>query len=61
MWKTFAEEIPEQDMMLKITNGYEEFYGEINSYSNLELYGSGGDVIYGDELVYDTFMKWRYE
>ena len=67
MWKTFAEEIPEQGRMLKITNDYEEFYGEINSdgdlelYSGSELYDLTGGVIWGDELPYETFMKWRYE
>ena len=60
MWKTFAEEIPEQGRMLKITNDLEEFYGEINSCGDLELYGTGG-VIWEEELVYDTFMKWKYE
>ena len=61
MWKTFAEEIPEQGRMLKITNDYEEFYGEINSYGDLELYGPTGGVIWEEELVYDTFMKWKYK
>ena len=64
MWKTFADEIPEQGRMLKITNGYEEFYGEINSCGDLELYGDHevyGRVIWGEDLVYDTFMKWEYE
>ena len=67
MWKTFAEEIPEQGRMLKITNDFEEFYGEINSdgdlelYSGSELYDLTGGVIGGDELPYETFMKWKYE
>ena len=57
IFKTFAEEIPEQGRQLRL-KGSRTGWGEINEYGDLEIYG--GDTIEAGELPYECYIMWKY-